>query len=150
MDARLAFHFIKAVRHVGREKLAQRPSQRDMSWNAGEFLDLGVPALDSIVKVDGHNADIDRFDDVFAEFLEALVFLDFLLERTVETAILDCDRDISGKRDQQLEVVAGQKIALVRTADAEIGDRATARIAWNVIRQVKVCDGVPHASRHLS
>ena len=64
------------------------------------------------------NADVDRFDDVLAEFLQPLVFFDLLLQRTVEPAILDRDRDIAGKRDQQLEVVAGKEIALVRAADA--------------------------------
>ena len=52
---------------------------------------------DAIVKVDRHDADVDGFDDVFAEFLQTLVFFDLLLERTVKTAVFDSDRDIARK-----------------------------------------------------
>ena len=103
----------KPVGHVGREELAQGSAQRDVSRNAGQLLDLRVPALHAVVQIDGQDADVDRFDDVLAEFLQPLVLFDLLLQRTVETAILDGDRDVPDKRDQQFQVVAREEIALV-------------------------------------
>ena len=64
-----------------REQLAQRAAERDVPRNAGELLDLGVPALDAIVKIGRQDADVDRLDDILAEFLQPLVFFDFLLQR---------------------------------------------------------------------
>ena len=50
--------------------------------------------------------DIDRFDDVLAEFLQSLVFIGFALQRAVEPRVLDGDRNVVRQRDQQLDVVA--------------------------------------------
>ncbi len=65
--------------------------------DAGETLDLRVPALDAVFKVRRQNADVDRFDDVLAELLQPLVLLDLGGEAAIEAGVLDGDGDVAGE-----------------------------------------------------
>ncbi len=58
-------------------------------------LHLGVPALDAVVEVDGEDSDVDGFDDVLVELLEAFELGDLLLEAAVELRVLDRDADVA-------------------------------------------------------
>ena len=82
----LAAHLVELVGQLVREQLPQRAAERDLPRDARELLDLRVPALHAVVEVGRQNADIDRFDDVLAEFLQPLVLLDLALQRAVEAA----------------------------------------------------------------
>ena len=54
-----------------------------------EHLHLGVPALDAVFEIDGEDADVDRFDDVLVEILQALELVDLGFEPAVELRVLD-------------------------------------------------------------
>ena len=69
-------------------------------------LHLRVPALDTVVEVDGEDTDVDRFDDVFVELLQALELGNLLLEALVKLRVLDGDADVAGEGFQQLHVFA--------------------------------------------
>ena len=50
-----------------------------------------------VIEVDGEDTDVDRLDDVFVEFLEALELADLELKRSVELGILNGDADVAGE-----------------------------------------------------
>ena len=89
-------------------------------------LHLRVPALDAVFEVDGEDADVDGFDDVLVELLEALELGDLLLEAAVELGVLDGDADVAGEGFEQLHVFAGEEVAVVGAAQADDGDGAGA------------------------
>src|SRR5258708_7221771 len=89
-------------------------------------LHLGVPALDSIVEVDREDPDVDRFDDIFVELLQAFELRNLLLQSPIELRVLDGDADVSGQRFQQLHVFTGEKVAVVGSAEANDGDGSCA------------------------
>ena len=55
---------------------------------------------------------------VLAELLQALILLDFALQRAVERRVLDGDSDVAGESYQKLEIHAGEKLAMLRATDA--------------------------------
>src|SRR6185295_9723125 len=75
-------YVVDAGRASRGELLAEirRPQFRELASDGvfarvpGELLELRVPALDAILQIDGEDSDVDGFDDIFAEFLETLVF----------------------------------------------------------------------------
>ncbi len=89
-------------------------------------LHLGVPAFDAVVEIDGEDADVDGFDDVLVELLEAFELGDLLFEAAVELRVLDRDADVAGERFEQLHVFAGEEVAVVGAAEADDGDGASA------------------------
>ena len=72
-------------------------------------LHLRVPAFDAIVEIDGEDADVDGFDDVLVELLEALELDDLFFEARVEAGVLQSDADVAGQGFEQLDVFAGQE-----------------------------------------
>ena len=56
-----------------------------------------------LVEIDGEDANVDGLDDVFVELLQPLVLGDLLLERGVETRILNGDANVAGERFEQLK-----------------------------------------------
>ena len=69
---------------IAGEEIAETLAYGLLARDAAELLELGVPAFDAIVQIGRQDADVDRFDDVFAEFLEPLVLVDLALQRAVE------------------------------------------------------------------
>ena len=78
------------------------------------------------VEVDGEDADVDGFDDVFVELLEALELGDLGLEALVELGVLDGDADVAGERFEQLHVFGREEVAIMGAAEADDGDGAGA------------------------
>ncbi len=93
-----------------------------LARNAAELFDLRVPAFHAVVQIGRQDADVDRFDDVFAEFLEPLVLLHFALQRAVEGGVFDGDADVAGEREQQFDVDAREVIAIHGAAYANVSD----------------------------
>ena len=93
------------------------------------------------MQIDGHDANVDGFDNVLVEILEALVLTDFLFERGVEPGILNGDADVSGKGLQQFDVFAGEEVALHGFAEAEKGDGLLPCVARNVVIEIEASDG---------
>src|SRR5207244_12226014 len=62
--------------------------------DAGQLLDLRVPALDPVLQIDRQDPDVDRFDDVLAELLEPLVFFDLALQRDRKSTRLNSSHQI--------------------------------------------------------
>ena len=89
-------------------------------------LHLRVPALDAVVEVDGEDADVDGFDDVLVELLQALELGDLLLQAAIELRVLDGDADVAGQRFEHLHVFAGEEVAVVGAAQADDRDGARA------------------------
>ncbi len=92
-------------------------------------LHLRVPAFDAVVEVDGEDADVDGFDDVLVELLEALELADFLFQAGVEAGVLEGDADVAGQGFEQLDVFAGQEVAAQGAAQADDGDGAAGGLA---------------------
>ena len=63
-------------------------------------------SMDSGLDAARRPADIDRFHDIFAEFLQTLVFVRFALQRTIEPRILDGDRYVVRQGHEQFNIVA--------------------------------------------
>ena len=113
------------------DKLRRQDSGDRLTQNLGarllvHALHLRVPALDAVVEVDGEDADVDRFDDVLVELLEAFELRDLLLQPAVELRVLNGDADVAGQRLQQLHVFAGEEVAVIGAAQANDGDGARA------------------------
>ena len=87
-------------------------------------LHLRVPALDAVVEVDGEDADVDGFDDVLVELLQALELADLLFEARVEAGVLQGDADVAGQGLEQLDIFAGEEVAAHGAAEADDGDGA--------------------------
>ena len=91
-------------------------------------LHLRVPAFDAVVEIEGQDADVDGFDDVLVELLEALELADLGFKAGVEAGVLEGDADVAGERLEQLDVFAGEEVAADGAAKADDGDGA--RSAW--------------------
>ena len=72
---------------------------------------------------------------------------DLLLQRGVQARVLDGDADVAGQRFQQLDVFAGEEIALAGLAQAHDGDGAPLHRAGNEVVQVELRDRVLRARR---
>ena len=92
-------------------------------------LHLRVPAFDAVVEVDGEDADVDGFDDVLVELLEALELGDFFFQAGVEAGVLEGDADVAGEGFEELDVFARQEVAAQGAAEADDGDGAAADAA---------------------
>ncbi len=91
-------------------------------------LHLRVPAFDAVVEIEGQDADVDGFDDVFVELLETLELADFFFEPRVEAGVLEGDADVAGQRFQQFNVFAREEVAADGAAQADDGDGAAVRL----------------------
>ena len=67
---------------------------------------LGIPALDAVFHIEGHDADIDGLDDVLVEIFQPLVLGDLLLQRSVQTSVLDGDSEITAQSFEELDIFA--------------------------------------------
>ena len=142
MDAGLAAYISKFLAKVIGKEIAKALAHGVGPSDAGEFFDLRVPAFHPVIEANGEDADVDGFDDVLAELLEAFIFVGFVAERRVKAGVFYGDGDIVGNSHQQFDVVAGEKITFGGATDAEVGQDAPTRTAGNVVREVEVGNGV--------
>jgi hypothetical protein len=65
-----------------------------------------------------------------------------LLERGVESAVLNCDADVAGERFEQFNVFTRQEVTVDGFAESEEGDGLLPRVARDVIVQIEASDGL--------
>ena len=112
VDAGLAAHPVELLGRVRRGTV--RASRRPTACSRVMPVSCSICVFqlsDPIFQVRRQNSDVDRFDDVLAEFLEPLVLLDLALQGAVQRRVLDRDADVAGQRQQQFHVDARQIIA---------------------------------------
>src|SRR5439155_7411331 len=64
MDAGIGAYVLELLGQIGGEQSGERLSNRLLARDAGEPLDLRVPALHAIIKPRRQDADVDGFNDV--------------------------------------------------------------------------------------
>src|ERR1700722_6021166 len=106
--------------------------------DAQQPFELRIPGFDAVLKVNGYDADVQGFDDIFAEILEAFDLHGLLLERMVEPGIFDGDGDVASDGEEQFEVVTGEVIAVDGFAQAENGDGTVVETTGDEIVQVEL------------
>src|SRR5579859_2480212 len=111
MHSRLVAEVIEGLDEVGRKHSGERLADGFSAAERVHRFHLRVPALDAVFEVDCEDADVDGFDDVFVEFLEALEFRNLLFEAGVETGGLQGDADVAGQGFEELDVFAGEEVA---------------------------------------
>src|SRR5262249_42577351 len=95
-----------------------------------------VPADNTPGVIFHHDTNIDRFDDVLAEVLQALIFTRLLLEGPIQPGILDRDSNIVGDGFQQFEIFARQIISVLGSAKSDVCDYAVLDPARNEVVQI--------------
>ena len=108
---------------VRRKHLVKFASDGVAARNVEQIFELRIPGFDAILEIDRDNADVQRFDDIFAEIFQTFDLQGFLLEGLVQPGVFDRDRDVSGDCVQKLEVLAGEIIAIYGLAQAQIQPR---------------------------
>ena len=73
-----------------------------------------------------------------------------MFQRGVELGVVERDGQVSGDGEQQFHVLAGQKIAVHRLAQAQDGDGVVANAAGNEIVQVQLLERLPDRRRGFS
>src|ERR1700688_578795 len=121
-----------------------------LALDAEELLHARVPGFHHADQIHGENADVQGFDDVFAEVLEARNFQRFLFERRVQLGVVQRDGEVAGDGLHQLDVVAGEKIAVDGFTQAEHRDGVLANTAGHEIVQVQLLERRPHSVRNVS
>ena len=96
VNSGLAANTVELFHEIRRKKIGKFPAHRVISVHAGKLFQLAVPAFHPIFEIGRQNSDVDRFDDILAEFLQPLVLRNLALERAVERRVFNGDADISG------------------------------------------------------
>src|SRR3989442_5133941 len=129
------------LRHqVLRQNLFELAPYRLVPRDADQLLELRVPGFDAAFQVHRQHAHVERFDDVFAEILQPLDLLRFLFERAVKLGVVNGDGNIAGDGEEQLYVVAGQKITIYGFPQTKHRHGTTAHAAGDVVIQVQLRD----------
>src|SRR5258707_1064331 len=126
------------------QKSGKRLANRVVSRNLEELFHAAVPGLDRAVEINGQNADVERFHDVFAEVLQARDFEGFLFQRGVQLRVIQRDGQVSGDGLHQFDVVARKEIAVYRFAEPEEGDCALSNAAGNEVVEIQLFDCAAH------
>ena len=124
-----------------REDLAQRPSKRLCSRLRVHHFHLRVPRLHPIGQIHGKDADTDGLNDILVEFLQPLVRGDALLQRGIESRVLDRNTDVSGESLKQLNIFAGEIVALDGLTHSQNGNGTVLHSARDVIVQLELGNG---------
>src|SRR6266852_2220769 len=148
--------FRVATRHdLARQLLGQEgtelPANGLLARHAEKLFHAGVPGLDNTVQIHRQHADVQRFNDVFAEILEAGDLQRFLLEGTVKLRVVQRHGYVAGDRFHQFDVIAGEEVAVNRLAEAQNGDGVFADAAGDEIIQIELleraADGLADVTR---
>src|SRR5208282_3063820 len=136
VNARVLPRAIELFNELDGENSLQRLRQSLPARNRVHHYHLRIPALDAILHIESHHANVDGFDDVLVEILQTLVLGGFLLQGGIKLAILDRDAEISAQGFKQLHVFAGEEIALRGLAKAQHSDGFLLGVARDVVIQV--------------
>src|SRR5205085_4819485 len=121
-----------------REYVAQRAADGQRSRLRVHHFHLGVPRLRPIRKIKGEDSDADRLNDVFVEFLQALIGGDALLQGGVESGVLDSNADISGQSLKEFDILAREIVALDRLTHTQHGNSTVLDAARDVVVQFQL------------
>src|SRR2546422_2976281 len=102
-----------------RQQRAELASDSFLARHSKKLLHAGVPGFDDALEVNREYADVQGFNDVFAEILEAGDFDPFLFQPAVKLRPIQGGRKIVGNRFNQFGGVAGQKISINCFAETE-------------------------------
>ncbi len=89
-----------------------------------ELFERPVPPNDMLVRVEDHQAVIERFEDVVVEFAHPAQFQHLEVELPVEPAVFDCRRNLTGDRGQECQVFAVEGLVGLFAPEREHCDRA--------------------------
>src|SRR6266404_918161 len=122
-----------------------------LARHAEKLFHAGVPGFDNAVQVHRQYADVQRFNDVFAEILETGDLQRFLLEGTVKLRVVQRHRHVAGDRFHQFDVIAGEEVPVNRLTEAQNGDGVFADAAGDEIIQIELleraADGLADVTR---
>src|SRR6266849_6094923 len=133
-----------------RQERAQLAAHGVLALYAEELLHARVPGLDHAAKIDGQHADVQRFDDVFAEILEPRNLQSLLFERRIELGVVQGHSDVAGDGVHQLDVIAGQEITIDGLAEAQNGDGVLANAARHEVIQIQLLEGLADGIGNVS
>ena len=111
---------------IGRKHVLELAADGFVARHADQPLKLRIPGFHRAAEIHGQHADVQRFDDIFREILEPLDLRRFLFQGGVELGIVERDGQIAGDGEQQLDVLARQKVAVDRFPESQHGDRVVA------------------------
>src|SRR5580704_1103442 len=127
-----------------RKQRAKLASNGLLAGNAEELFHARVPGFDDAFQINGEDADIQGFHDIFAEVFEACDLESFLFERGVELSVIKSHGDVACDRFHQLDVITGKIIAVDSLAEAQDSDGVLANTAGNVVIQVELFESAAH------
>ncbi len=134
----------------GGKQFAERTAHRVIASDAKQLFHAGVPGLHSAFQIDGQYADVERFDDVFAEVLEASDFEGFLFQRGVQLGIVEGNGYVTGDGLHQLNVIARKEIAVHRFAKPQNGNGVLANAAGNKVIKIELLEGAANGLADVS
>src|SRR5216683_1591192 len=138
------------ARQFLRQQRAELPSNGFLARHSEKLFHARVPGFDDALQINGKHADVQGFNDIFAEVLEPRDFEGFLFERAVELRVVESDGDVAGDGLNQLDVIAGQKISIDRLAEAEDRDGVLADAAGDKIIEVQLFNRAPNGVTDIS
>src|SRR5712692_2455972 len=100
-----------------------------------DLFERRVQARDASVQIDREQADIDRLDNRFIEFLKQLEFSGVLLLLLIKQTVFDGYSDIARYGAENLDVFGGEQRAVGRAAESDDRHHAPAHHARHVIMQ---------------
>src|SRR5271155_270941 len=127
-----------------RKKGAKLASNGLLAGDAEELLHARVPGFDDAFQIHGKNADIQGFDDVFAEVFEPRDLEGLLLERGIELGVIEGHRNVACNRFYQLNVITGEVIAVDGLAEPQNSDGVLANAAGNIVIEVELFESAVH------
>src|SRR5258708_1472493 len=133
-----------------REERAQLVADGVLALHAEELLHACVPGRDHPADIDGYHANVQGFDDVFTEILEARDLQGFLLQGRIELGVVQGYGDVAGDGLHQLDVVAGEEITIDGLAEAQDGDGVLANAARDEIVQIQLLEGLADGIGNVS
>ena len=105
------------------------------AWRADsvEALERAVPEDDPFLSVEDDEAVVERLENVLVELAHPAELLGLQMQLAVETAVLDCRRNLPGDRRQQREILAVERLIARLAAESENRNRATFEDARNEV-----------------
>jgi hypothetical protein len=95
VDSGVLSHPVKFLHKCRRKHVTQGPSQCLPTGQGIHDFHLRVPRFDAVREIDRHHAHVDRLHNVFVEVFQALVLGNLLLQRGIQTRVLDGDSQIA-------------------------------------------------------
>src|SRR4029077_1402128 len=131
------------------QKAGERLANRVVARNLEELFHAAVPGFNRSVEIDGQNANVERFHDVFSEVFQARDFEGLLFEGGVQLRIVERNGQVSGDGLHQFDIVAGKEIAVHRFAEAEESDGALSNAAGDEVIEIELFDRAADRIRNI-